>query len=93
MCWCLHFSPLTGSICYGTIDTLLDTGRGARTPRYFLHIWQRLALLPGESRPTGDGGPPPPLDWKVVVRHWRVKRCLLTADSLLEAVMSGLLLK
>lgn len=52
MCWCLHFSPLTGSICCCTIETVLD-GLGVRDPGGFLHIWQRLALLPGESRPTG----------------------------------------
>lgn len=52
MCWCLHFSPLTGSICCSTIETVLDR-LGVRDPGGFLHIWQRLALLPGESCPTG----------------------------------------
>ncbi|KAK5874677.1 hypothetical protein PBY51_019604 [Eleginops maclovinus] len=52
MCWCLHFSPLTGSICCSTIETVLD-GLGVRDPGGFLHIWQCLALLPGESHPLG----------------------------------------
>jgi len=52
MCWCLHFSPLTGSICCSTIETVLD-GLGVRDPGGFLHIWQCLALLPGESHPPG----------------------------------------
>lgn len=52
MCWCLHFSPLTGSICCSTIETVLD-GLGVRDPGGFLHIWQRLAFLTGESHPMG----------------------------------------
>lgn len=52
MCWCLHFSPLTGSICWSTIKTVLDR-LSVRDPDGFLHIWQCLALLPGESRPMG----------------------------------------
>lgn len=50
MCWCLHFSPLTGSICRGTIDTVLACF-SVKDPGGFLHIWQCLVPLPGESRP------------------------------------------
>ena len=53
MCWCLHFSLLTGSICCSTIETVLDR-LGVRDSGSFLHIWQRLALLPGESHPPGE---------------------------------------
>lgn len=50
MCWCLHFSPLTGSICCSTIDTVLACF-SVKDPGGFLHIWQCLVPLPGESRP------------------------------------------
>ncbi|CAB1444157.1 unnamed protein product [Pleuronectes platessa] len=51
MCWCLHFSLLTGSICCSTIETVLDR-LGVRDSGSFLHIWQRLALLPVTSIST-----------------------------------------
>lgn len=50
MCWCLHFSPLNGSICCSTIDTVLACF-SVKDPGGFLHIWQCLVPLPGESRP------------------------------------------